>query len=87
VVLDNLSTHKPNRDMWLSRHKNVHFHYTPTHAYWLSQIEIFFSILTSQSLNGASFTSVKMQWRPTACSSSSTACARAFCSACAKTRR
>jgi transposase len=59
VILDNLSTHKPNRDMWLSRHKNVHFHYTPTHASWLSQIEIWFSILTAQSLNGASFTSVK----------------------------
>jgi hypothetical protein len=25
VVLDN-STHKPKRDMWLKRHKNVHFH-------------------------------------------------------------
>ena len=45
--------------MWLARHKNVHFHHTPTHASWLSQIEIWFSILTSQSLNGASFTSVK----------------------------
>ena len=30
--LDNLSTHKPKRDIWLKRHKNVHFHYTPTHA-------------------------------------------------------
>ena len=59
VILDNLSTHKPNRDMWLKRHKNVHFHYTPTHASWLSQIEIWFSILTAQSLNGASFASVK----------------------------
>ena len=59
VVLDNLSTHKPTRDMWLKRHRNVHFHYTPTHASWLSQIEIWFSILTGQSLNGASFTSVK----------------------------
>ena len=59
VVLDNLSTHKPSRDMWLARHKNVHFHYMPTHASWLSQIEIWFSILTSQSLGGASFTSVK----------------------------
>src|SRR5690349_1878677 len=58
VVLDNLSTHKPVRDMWLKRHKNVHFHYTPTHAS-LSQIEIWFSILTTQSLNGASFRSVK----------------------------
>ena len=32
VVLDNLSTHKPKRDRWLARHKNVHFHFTPTHA-------------------------------------------------------
>ena len=59
VVLDNLSTHKPNRDMWLKRHKNVHLHYTPTHASWLSQIEIWFSILTGKSLSGASFTSVE----------------------------
>jgi|SRR5271166_6195590 len=59
VILDNLSTHKPNRDMWLKRHTNFHFHYTPTHALRLSQIEIWFSILTGQSLNGASFTSVK----------------------------
>ena len=59
VVLDNLSTHKPNRDMWLKRHKNVRFHYTPTHASWLSQIEIWFSILATQSLDGASFTSVE----------------------------
>lgn len=59
VVLDNLSTHKPRRDLWLKRHKNVHFHYTPTHASWLSQIEIWFSILTSKSLTGASFASVK----------------------------
>jgi len=35
VVLDNLSTRKPTRDMWLKRHKNVHFHDTPTHASWL----------------------------------------------------
>ena len=59
VVLDNLSTHKPKRDMWLKRHNNVHLHYTPTHASWLSQIEIWFSILTEKSLNGASFTSVE----------------------------
>ena len=58
VVLDNLSTHKPKRDMWLARHKNVHFHYTPTHASWLNQIEIWFSILQQKSLKGASFQSV-----------------------------
>jgi DDE superfamily endonuclease len=25
VILDNLNTHKPKRDAWLARHKNVHF--------------------------------------------------------------
>jgi transposase len=59
VVLDNLSTHKPKRDQWLKRHRNVHFHFTPTHASWLNQIEIWFSILTGKSLQGASFTSVQ----------------------------
>ncbi len=34
-------------------------HYTPTHASWLNQIEIWFSILARKSLDGASFTSIK----------------------------
>ena len=58
VVLDNLNTHKPKNDRWLERHKNVHFHFTPTRASWLNQVEIWFSILEGQSLHGASFTSV-----------------------------
>jgi transposase len=58
VVLDNLKTHKPKRDLWLARHKNVRFHFTPTHASWLNQVEIWFSILTRSTLAGASFTSV-----------------------------
>lgn len=57
VILDNFGTHKPKRDLWLSRHQNVHFHYTPTHASWLNQIEIWFSILTRRALRNASFTS------------------------------
>jgi transposase len=57
VVLDNASTHKPKRDQWLARHKNVHFHFTPTHASWLNQVEIWFSILSDQALRGSSFTS------------------------------
>jgi transposase len=57
VILDNLNTHKPKNDRWLARHKNVHFHYTPTHATWLNQIEIWFSILARRALKGASFTS------------------------------
>lgn len=57
VILDNLNTHKPKCDRWLARHKNVQFHFTPTHASWLNQVEIWFSILERQSLAGASFTS------------------------------
>ncbi len=58
VILDNLSTHKPRRDLWLARHPNVHFHYTPIHASWLNQIEVWFSILSGKSLNDAFFQSV-----------------------------
>jgi transposase len=59
VVLDNLRTHKPKRDRWRARHKNVHFHFTPTHASWLNQVEIWFSILARRTLEGASFSSVR----------------------------
>jgi hypothetical protein len=59
VILDNLNTHKPKNDRWLKRHPNVHFHFTPTRASWLNQVEIWFSILQGKSLHGASFTSVK----------------------------
>ena len=57
VILDNLNTHKKNED-WLERHPNVRFHFTPTRASWLNQVEIWFSILQAKSLRGASFTSV-----------------------------
>ena len=57
VILDNLNTHKPKHDCWLARHKNVHFHFTPTHASWLNQVEVWFSILSAKALAGASFTS------------------------------
>src|ERR1700693_5721150 len=39
VILDNLNTHKPRNDCWLRRHPNVHFHFTPTRASWLNQVE------------------------------------------------
>lgn len=58
VILDNLNTHKPKNDCWLKRHPNVRFHFTPTRASWLNQVEIWFSILEGKSLHGASFTSV-----------------------------
>lgn len=58
VVLDNLNTHKPKNDRWLAHHPNVHFHFTPTSASWLNQVEIWFSILVGKALKGASFTSL-----------------------------
>ncbi len=44
---------------WLARHPNVHFHFTPTSASWLNQVEIWFGIFTRKSLSGASFQSTE----------------------------
>jgi transposase len=55
VILDNYSTHKRNDD-WLANYEGrVQFHFTPTSASWLNQIEIVFSLLQRKALNGASF--------------------------------
>jgi transposase len=55
VILDNYSTHKKNSE-WLAKFNGrVQFHFTPTSASWLNQIEIWFSLLTRKALRGASF--------------------------------
>jgi len=36
-------------------HPNVHFHFTPTSASWLNQVEIWFCIFTRKRLRDASF--------------------------------
>ena len=59
VILDNLSTHSKKGGTWLARHPHVHFHFTPTNASWLNQIEVWFSILTVRVLRNGSFTSAK----------------------------
>lgn len=51
VGLDDLDTHKPEHDRWLSRHRNVHSHFTPTHASWLDQVEVWFSILVRAAID------------------------------------
>ena len=56
VIVDNYCTHKKN-DAWLASHPNVTFHFTPTSASWLNQVEIWFGILTRKALKGASFNS------------------------------
>ena len=58
LILDNYCTHKKNDD-WLAQHPNVHFHFTPTSASWLNQVEIWFGILARKTLTGASFSSAE----------------------------
>ena len=53
VILDNYCTHK-KCDTWLAQHPNVHFHFTPTSASWLNQVEIWFGILSRKALRGLS---------------------------------
>jgi len=57
VILDNYCTHKRNDD-WLDKYEGrVQFHFTPTSASWINQIEIVFSLLQRKTLSGASFKS------------------------------
>ena len=60
VILDNVSTHKtPAVREWLERHPRITFHFTPTSASWLNQIETWFGILTRQAIRRGAFDSVR----------------------------
>jgi hypothetical protein len=60
VVLDNVSTPTtPAVERWLRRHPRIHFHFTPTSASWMNQIETWFGILSRQALRRGSFESVR----------------------------
>lgn len=58
VILDNYCIHKKNDD-WLKRNKNVTFHFTPTSASWLNQVEIWFGIMSRKVLRCASYKGVE----------------------------
>ena len=58
AVTDNLSTRGTKEvKQWLKDHPRWSFQFTPTHASWLNQIEIFFSILYRRLLKHGIFTS------------------------------
>jgi hypothetical protein len=58
VFLDNSSTHgTEDIQAWLTNNPQVHFHYTPTSASWLNEVEGFFGILAKQSLSLTDFPS------------------------------
>jgi len=58
AVSDNLSTRGTDEvQQWLKDHPRWRFQFTPTHASWLNQVEIFFSILWRRLLKNGIFTS------------------------------
>lgn len=58
LVLDNGSSHTSKATKkWLAAHPRFQPHYTPKHASWLDQAELFFSILTRRLLRRGEFTS------------------------------
>lgn len=58
LIVDNLSVHKhENVEKWLGRHPRIKLHFTPTHASWLNQIELWFSILGRKILKRGIFNS------------------------------
>ncbi len=60
VVLDNVSSHKtPEVRSWLERHPRITFHFTPTSASWMNQVETWFGILTRKAIRRGSFRSVR----------------------------
>ena len=64
IIWDNLNIHYDGADGRWSAFNRRHgyrfvFHYTPKHASWVNQVELFFSILQRQCLRDASFRSVE----------------------------
>lgn len=59
-IVDNLSAHTTAAvEAFLDEHTHVFLHHTPTHASWLNQIELFFSILQRRLLRYGEFDSVE----------------------------
>lgn len=60
LVLDNGSSHiARDTRWWLVAHPRFHAHDTPSHALWLNQVELFFSILARRLLKRGEFRSVE----------------------------
>jgi transposase len=60
IICDNYSAHKHKKvKEWVEAHNNIFIHFTPTHASWLNQIEIWFSIMSRKVLKQGIFNSVK----------------------------
>ncbi|MGH9104527.1 MAG: IS630 family transposase [Acidimicrobiales bacterium] len=59
-ICDNLAAHQTDQVAELLQYNpRVHLHFTPTHASWLNQVELFFSILERRLLRRGEFGSVE----------------------------
>lgn len=58
-IADNFAAHKTAKVAeFLAANPRVHIHHTPTHASWLNQVELFFSILERRVLRRGEFASL-----------------------------
>jgi transposase len=58
-IVDNLSAHATHGvEAFLDEHSHVFLHNTPTHASWLNQVELFFSIMQRRLIRYGEFDSV-----------------------------
>lgn len=58
IVIDNYGTHSSHLvTEWIDAHPDVKLHFTPSHASWLNQIELWFSILYRRALQRGDFKS------------------------------
>jgi len=59
LIVDNASSHQTEEvQIWLSKHKRVHLHFTPTGSSWLNQVETWFSILSRKAIRRGVFKSL-----------------------------
>jgi transposase len=60
IICDNFSAHRHHKvKEWAESQKNIFIHFTPTHASWLNQIEIWFSIMSRSVLKQGIFRSMR----------------------------
>lgn len=58
VIADNGSSHRSKKTLaWVAKQNRLHLAFTPTHASWLNQIEIWFGILTCKVVRRGIFKS------------------------------
>ena len=59
LIVDNASSHHTDEvQLWLTKHKRVQLHFTPTSSSWINQVEAWFSILSRKAIRRGVFKSL-----------------------------